>query len=220
VPTPEPSQTRYDDLVDVATKLFSEHGYERTTVRMIAEEMGVQSGSLYSHIASKEEVLRRIVLACAEGILVRVSEALADHESPEDQLRAMARAHLEMLEERQAAVTIYFDEWHKLDDESRAHIAGLRRSYEKLVTGVIEAGVEQGTFGNVDVRGAVLVILSALNWAYKWYSPKGAMSPDQIADVFVSTLLDGLRRRPDAAAPAGAANGAKSSSTKPRSRKR
>ncbi|MQA81835.1 MAG: TetR family transcriptional regulator [Streptosporangiales bacterium] len=188
-------QSRYGDLLDAATKLFSEHGYERTTVRMIANEMGVQSGSLYSHIKSKEEVLRRIVIACAESLMVRVEDARDRSETPEERLRAMCRAHMRVQQEEKAAVTIYFDEWHKLDEESREYIVELRRRYEQELAEVVEEGIERGDFGPVDVRGAVLVILSALNWAYTWYRPDGRLSPEEIADLFVDVIVEGLRRR-------------------------
>jgi AcrR family transcriptional regulator len=193
--TPEPVQSRYGDLLDVATTLFSEHGYERTTVRMIADAMGVQSGSLYSHIKSKEELLRQIVVACAEQLMLGVNQAMAAADTPEDQLRAICRAHMRVQQEEKAAVTIYFDEWQKLDEETRDYIVGLRRDYEKLLAGVIEEGIAEGVFGPVDVRGAVLVVLSALNWAYTWYKPDGSLSPEQIADVFVGIVLDGVRTR-------------------------
>jgi AcrR family transcriptional regulator len=194
--SPEPAaQSRYSDLLDAATKLFSEHGYERTTVRMIADEMGVQSGSLYSHIKSKEEVLRHIVIACAETLMERVEAAREHSDTPDEQLRAMCRAHMLVQQENKAAVTIYFDEWQKLDAEARERIVALRRQYEQMLTQVVASGVERGDFGPVDVRGAVLVVLSALNWAYTWYRPDGRLSPEEIADVFVGILLDGLRRR-------------------------
>jgi TetR/AcrR family transcriptional regulator, cholesterol catabolism regulator len=196
-PKTETTQTRYGDLVDAATHLFSEHGYERTTVRMIADVMGVKSGSLYSHIQSKEEVLRRIVLSCAEDLLVGVRSVIDESQSPEQRLRAICRAHLRMLQDRRAEVTIYFDEWHRLGAEPRGRVVELRSEYEQLLRAVVEEGIETGEFGNVDVRGAVLVVVSALNWAYKWYDTKGPLSPEELADVFVDVVLSGLRRRPD-----------------------
>lgn len=204
VQTPEPAQSRYGDLLDAATLLFSQHGYERTTVRMIAAELGVQSGSLYSHIKSREEVLTRIVIACGELLMARVEEAMTSADTPEDQLREICRAHMRVQKENRAAVTIYFDEWHKLDEQSRAHILALRRQYENLLGGVVEAGIARGVFGAVDVRGAVLVLLSALNWAYTWYKPDGRLRPEQVADLFVGIVLDGLRTRADGpASPPG-----------------
>lgn len=187
---------RYVDLVEVATRLFSEHGYERTTVRTIADEMGIKSGSLYSHIRSKEDILRRIVLGCAEAILVGVRGVITDSQTPEERLRAICRAHLGMIRNERREVTIYFDEWQKLDPETRARVVALRNEYERLLTEVIEEGVERGDFGPVDVRFAVLTLVSSLNWSYRWYDPAGPLGPEAVADGFVDIVLSGLRRRP------------------------
>jgi TetR/AcrR family transcriptional regulator, cholesterol catabolism regulator len=194
---PETTQTRYGDLLEVATQLFSEHGYERTTVRMIADAMGVQSGSLYSHIKSKEEILRRIVLSAAEDVVTEVRAVIDESQTPEQRLRAICRAHLRLLQDHRARVTIYFDEWQKIQPDARERVVALRDEYEGLLQDVVEEGIRAGDFGPVDVRGAVLLTVSALNWAYKWYDPEGPLSPEQLGDRFVDILLNGLHRRPD-----------------------
>lgn len=185
--------SRYDDLVDIATKLFSEHGYEATTVRMIADAMGVKSGSLYSHIASKDEVLLRIVMSVAEDFYESAEAARESAAGSEAQLRAMCRAHLEVLYRRQDAVRVYYDEWRRLDPKSRRQIARLRDDYEAHFTQVIEEGIANGTFRPVEVRPAVLVILSACNWTYQWYSPRGSWKPADIADSYMDVIVGGLR---------------------------
>jgi AcrR family transcriptional regulator len=182
----------YDDLVDVATALFSKHGYEGTTVRMIADELGVQSGSLYSHISSKDEILKRIVYSAAGDFFEGARVASESGGTPEERLRALCRSHLEVLDRRKGAVTVYYDEWRRLDEASIREIAGQRRDYELLFRSVVDEGVAAGEFAPVDVRTTVLVLLSALNWTYQWYSPQGAKSPAEIADGYLDVVLTGL----------------------------
>ncbi|MCW3021894.1 MAG: TetR/AcrR family transcriptional regulator [Conexibacter sp.] len=186
----------YEDLVDVATTLFSERGYAGTTVRMIADALGVQSGSLYSHISSKEEVLKRIVLSVAQEFLDGARAATEGEGSPEERLRALCRNHLSVVDRRQAAVTVYYDEWRKLDEVAVAEITAQRREYEQHFVGVVEEGVASGAFvKGADVRMAVLLVLSACNWTYQWYTRRGPMTPEEISDSFVEITLKGLLRR-------------------------
>jgi TetR/AcrR family transcriptional regulator, cholesterol catabolism regulator len=185
----------YDDLVVVATRLFSEHGYEGTTVRMIAEALGVKSGSLYSHISTKDEILKKIAAQVADDFLEGSRVALVSEGTAEDRLRAMVHHHLDVVHRRKEAVTVYYDQWRGLDKESRQEINAKRRAYERHFVQVIEEGIEDGTFEPVDVRPAALVLLSSCNWTYQWYNRRGSRKPQEIADSFVELVLTGLRRR-------------------------
>jgi AcrR family transcriptional regulator len=185
----------YDDLVDVATGLFSKHGYEGTTVRMIAEALGVKSGSLYSHISTKEEILKRIAFSVAADLLEGARVASETEGTAEDRLRALCRSHVDVVDRRQAAVTVYYDQWRKLDKKSRQEITAKRRSYDQRFVRVVEDGIAAGTFEPVDVRQAVLVVLSACHWTYQWYNRRGSLRPNDIADGYADSLLSGLLRR-------------------------
>ena len=186
---------RYEDLLQVSTDLFSQHGYERTTVRMIAEEMGVLSGSLYSHISSKDEILLKIISSIAALFGERVRNASRLDAPAEDRLQAMCRAHLSVLNDRQAAVTVYYNQWRLLPEQNRKSIVELRSEYEQLFVELIQDGIKDGTFNDVSVRDTVLVILSACNWTYQWYSNTGDSHTDEIADRYLKVILEGLRAK-------------------------
>jgi len=197
--TPEQTTSRYDDLLQVATQLFSELGYERTTVRIIADRLGIQSGSLYSHISGKEELLKRIVLLVGTDFLTRVEAARAANSGPAETLRAMCRAHMNVLHDHQESVTVYFNEWHKLDEAARSEIVGLREQYERHFLEVVEEGIERRTFTSPHPADVVLVLLSSLNWTYKWYRKAGSRGPQEIADALLDVVLTGLlTKRPPA----------------------
>jgi TetR/AcrR family transcriptional regulator, cholesterol catabolism regulator len=182
-------------VIEVATRLFSEHGYNGTTVRMISDELGILSGSLYSTISGKEQVLREIAHAVGVSFVERAQRAVEGVEDPEAALRAICGAHLEVLHEQQTAVTVYYNEWRRLSAPARQEIIGLRDQYEALITGWVEKGIRTGVFDDSEPRMGVLMILSMLNWTYQWYRPGGRVTPRRLADLYVDAVLRGLRRR-------------------------
>jgi TetR/AcrR family transcriptional regulator, cholesterol catabolism regulator len=188
-----PLSDSYNALIEVATQLFGEVGYERTTVREIAKRMGVQSGSLYSHISSKNEILEQIVQRIGTEFIARAREAIEEGGDAQDQLRRFVVAHLTVLHTYQAGVSVYFNEWKKLDAESQKSIVKLRRHYEELLAGIVERGMAAGELRPVDVKSAVLVIISTVNWTYQWYRPDGPRTPAELADDFLDIILRGLQ---------------------------
>jgi len=189
------SSTRYQDLVRIATELFAREGYERTTVRAIADEMGIESGSLYSHISSKEDLLLEIVVASANEFFRRADLARQADGSAEQVLRGLCRAHMSVLSDERAACQVYFEEWRKLSPRHQQEIIALRKQYEEIFRTTISEGIADGSFGAVDPYWGALVVLSALNWTSEWYAPKGRLSSEQVADAMLDVILPGLRAR-------------------------
>ena len=191
-----PAQSRFADVIDAASRLFSEHGYNGTTVRMIADDIGILSGSLYSHISRKEDILLQIARQTGMTFVERAEQAVAGIEDPEAALRAICAAHLKVLDEQQTAVTVYYNEWRRISSPAREEIVGLRDRYQAMITEWVKEGVRTGAFEPSDPRMGVLMILSMLNWSYQWYRHDGGTDPRALGDLFMDAILQGLRRRP------------------------
>lgn len=176
----------------MAAELFGELGYERTTVRQIAARLGLQSGSLYSHIAGKNEILEQIVLRVGDEFIARARAAKESGTTPDESLRAMCEAHLGVLNDYNAAVTVYFDEWKRLEDNSRQAIIDRRKTYEDLFAAVIKDGVGRGFFRDVDIKYTLLVLLSSLNWTYTWYRTDRGDSRRKIVSGYLDVIYRGL----------------------------
>jgi AcrR family transcriptional regulator len=189
----QPMSKAHEILLNMATELFGEVGYERATVREIAKRMGILSGSLYSHISSKEELLNEIIRRIGQEFIVRAEEAIEQLDDPEECLREIAVRHITVLYDYQLAVSVYFDEWNKLGIASQQPIIEWRRYYEELIANVFKRGIEIGVFETNDVKTAVLVIISTLNWTNKWYKPGSSLSPEKLANNFMDVILGGLR---------------------------
>src|ERR1700692_2604282 len=184
-------------IPDVAVRLFGEHGYTGTTMRDIAEAVGVLPGSLYAHIDSKETLLLEIVSDGIARFLAIEQSLAASVDSPEVRLRKAIRAHVDVVAEDPQRSLVVFHQWRFLSEPNRASAIAMRRRYANAYVKIIDDGKAAGEFSpHLDTRIAVFSVLGALNWIPEWYSAKGAHSPEEIAEKMAGALIFGLREGP------------------------
>jgi AcrR family transcriptional regulator len=185
-------ETRKRQIEDVASSLFSAKGYAATSVRDIARAIDLQGGSLYAHIASKEDVLWNIVSRAAERFHLAVRPLANGEEPAAERLRKMIRAHVYVITDDSEHALVFLHEWRFLGPERRARIARQRDAYEAYWRAVIAEGMVEGELRDCDPKMAGLGILSALNGIAQWYRPHGPLAPDAIAKSFADLFLTGL----------------------------
>jgi AcrR family transcriptional regulator len=181
-------------IEDAASALFRERGYAATSVRDIAGALNLQGGSLYAHVASKEDVLWSIVCRAADRFSAEVGPAAASGASPAQRLRDMIRGHVAVVTSAQKDAAVFQHEWRFLSQERRGQVAARRDAYEALFRQVIADGVEAGDFRRVDPRQTAMAILSALNGIPAWYSAVGPLTPAEIADQHADLFLAALTK--------------------------
>lgn len=182
---------RRQELVAIAARLFCDQGYESTTVRMLADVMGIKSGSLFHHFDDKQAILHAVIESGMLRALDVVQQALATASTPRERLLALARAHLStLLEDRNAHVVATY-EWRSLTDASRESLIVLRDAYEAIWQEVMAACHAAGLMqGNPGLQRRLA--LGALNWTVQWYRPEREITPDAVAQELVAMLLHPL----------------------------
>jgi TetR/AcrR family transcriptional regulator, cholesterol catabolism regulator len=195
-------ETRRQQIENVASALFRERGYAATSVRDIAQVLNLQGGSLYAHMASKEDVLWSIVDRAARRFDDAVRPALDGHDGraatvdAAARLRAMVRAHVAVVTADLGNAAVFLHEWRFLGAERRLAVAAMRDAYEGLFRRAISDGVADGTFATSDVKLAATCLLSALNGIASWYRPEGPLGPEAIADAYADLFIGGLTGPP------------------------
>ncbi|MFC9837895.1 TetR/AcrR family transcriptional regulator [Rhodococcus sp. NPDC127530] len=183
-------ETTKQRIFRIAAELFAARGFAATGVAELAEATGVGKGALYYHIGSKEELLYEIVKLHVEEALV-YGEALVKAELPaEAKLRRLGRQQMRVIADHLPEVTLYFREEAALTGERRVSLSLIRKRWEDVWSRILEQGVEEGVFRSADsitVKG----ILGAFNYSWVWLRPDGALSPEEIADRLVETVLHG-----------------------------
>lgn len=179
-----------DALVAAAAKLFREKGYERTTVRDLAEAVGMQSGSLFYHFSSKSEILYEVMRRGIDDLSSAVRLELASCENPRDELIVMTRTHLRtLLSNTQASLASLLYEWRSLPEEQRNQVVDLRDSYESLCREVMQRAMDQGVVKQGDPKLLVRLWLGAINWTSQWFKGDGDLGIDNLAEEVVDMML-------------------------------
>lgn len=185
---------RRDEIVRTAAQLFSRQGYHATSMRHIAEGVGIQVGSLYRHIDAKEDLLMELVDAVADEFIAGLEPLVgpgAPGSARERLTRAMA-SHLAVMSSHLPDATVFFHEWRHLSAARRSTIQRKRDMYESYFRSIITDGIKAGEFRPIDDRLTGIAVLSLVNWFYQWYSPDGSMAPEEIAEVFADFMLEGI----------------------------
>ena len=182
---------RRTELTREAARLFAERGYHGTSIGDLAKALGVQKGSLYAHIESKQDLLYEAVREGAEAFHAGL-DAVRDDLPAGERIRLALRAHLRVVAEQLDVATVFVREWRYLEGERRDEIVNERRRYEERFRALFRDGRERGDLRtDLDDQAAVLLVLSAANWAYTWL-PADA-DTDELADRFYAILADGIR---------------------------
>ncbi len=156
--------------------------------------LNVTKPTIYHYFSSKDEILFECVRRGLDGVREAAEKAAARGGSGMERLRALMREYaLIMTHDFGICVTRTNDA--ELTPESRREFRSLKRQIDRIIRGVIEDGVQDGTIAPTDPRVAAFAIAGALNWIARWYDPRGKLSAEEIAEQTVTTLVRGLAPR-------------------------
>ncbi|QQE76875.1 TetR/AcrR family transcriptional regulator [Alicyclobacillus sp. SO9] len=181
-----------EELFQVAGRLFSQKGYHGTTIREIASAHGILSGSLYAHISSKEDLLFYLVDDGAETFLSALKPILRQEGDALTKIRDGLAAHIRVVTTQMDIAKVFLHDWTALREERRKLIQEKRDVYENLWSTLLNEGIEQMRIATEDAKYLRILLLSAGNWVYEWYSPEGELSPEEIADKFIQIVFHGV----------------------------
>ncbi|MEP9395306.1 TetR/AcrR family transcriptional regulator [Gordonia sp. VNK1] len=194
---PRNGTSRRDELLTTASAMFAEQGLRSTTVRDIADAAGILSGSLYHHFDSKESMVDEILRGFLDSLFGRYQQIADAGLSATDTLRQLVIASFESIDADHNAVAIYQDEAKRLAPQDRfAYIRERNTEFRSLWHAVLTRGVADGEFrSDLDVELVYRFLRDTVWVAVRWYRPGGSMGVEQIADQYLSVVLDGILPR-------------------------
>lgn len=190
----EQSSERRDQILAIAARLIAKQGYSATTVRDIADEAGILSGSLYHHFPSKEAILQEILRSFLDGLLARFEQVVAADAAPRETLDRLIEHAFATIETQPDAVGLYQNELSFLTGEPGFEfLAEKRERIEELWIEQFRAGQRTGDFReSIDPALAYRFYRDAVWSTVSWYRPGGAHSVDSLSATFLDLLHRGL----------------------------
>ena len=162
------------------------------SLRQLAAEVGIQSGSLYNHISTKQQLLFDLVQDHINELLRQLDLALQGKERPEDRLRAFVAFHVTYHMTKKREVFIANSELRSLEPRNYEAIVALRGAYEQRLAQILAEGVSEGAFEVVDIQVATFGILALLTGLCTWYRPGGRLTREAIVAAHEKLVLSGV----------------------------
>jgi AcrR family transcriptional regulator len=173
-------------------RLIFEHGYEAMSLRQLAAEVGIQAGSLYNHISTKQELLFDLIQDHINELLRQLDRAMEGKQDPDEKLRAFVAFHVTYHMTRKREVFIANSELRSLEPKNYDAIVALRGAYEQRLATILAEGVEQGVFEVGDIQVATFAIIALLTGLCTWYRPGGRLTREAIIAAHEKLVLSGV----------------------------
>jgi len=198
-PTQEPAAKRgrpgYDrqTLVDMCVKVFNRHGYDATSMGMLATELGISKSAIYHHVKTKEEILQS-ALTEALGGLESVMEQAETTEGPAtSKIEALIIGAVRILIEKQPSVTLLL----RLRGNSKVEtdaLARRRNLTNRLASLIAAAQAEESVRDTVDPQTMARLVFGTINSLADWYQPEKSVNAKETGLRLTDLVFHGILR--------------------------
>ena len=188
------TQNRRAEIIEIAAKLFKIKGFTATTMRDIAEQVGMEAASMYNHIKSKDEILQAICFKISNEYISQLNAIENQIKSPVEKIKELIRLHVRIIITDIDSISVANNEWKHLSEEALTVFKDARRDYEQRFAKLIEAGITAGELQPINISVALFTILSAVRWVELWYKNDREISPEILEENIISLLMNGLQK--------------------------
>lgn len=181
-------------IIKEAALLFKEKGYGSASMRDLAERVGVEAASIYSHIKSKDEILEEICFRIAGEYVSHISRIENEKISYTDKIKAVINLHIRLMIEDAASVAVTNNDWKSLPEPKLSIFKTLRKGYEARFAKLIEDGIAKKEFVPMNVSVVMFTILSSIRWVELWYNLERNITEKELENDITNLLLKGLKK--------------------------
>lgn len=184
-------ETRKEEIIKTAAKLFKEKGFSAVTMRDIAKAMGIKAASLYNHINSKQEILSEIIITIAEEFTKGIEAIKNSNDNCIDNLKSVVNLHVDIASRNTYGMASLNNDWMHLEDNLEYYLQ-LRKNHENNIRQIIEIGKKNNELVNADADLMLFSVLSTLRSLYIWIPKKEELNPQNLALNLSKVLLNGI----------------------------
>jgi AcrR family transcriptional regulator len=196
------SATRFDrrlgQILDHATEVFCEKGYEGASMRDLSRASGMSLAGLYHYFQSKERLLFLVQKNTFTTILETLKARLENVTDPEQRIRIFILNHLEYFVSNQQGLKVLAHEDESLKNGLSSEIAAIKREYYRICLGLME-DLRRKRRLDFNSRTAVMSLFGMINWIYTWYNPRvdgnASALAERMGDIVLNGIVQGTRAR-------------------------
>ena len=186
--------SRKEQVIREAAELFRVKGYAATSMRDLANALGIEAASLYSHIKSKEEILQSLCFSMASEFRKSLEEVEKQNIPASEKLRRGVIGHIQVMARDLTVSAVFMNEHRYLSQPYLREFLLLRINYINRFKKIIEEGIRTKEFRKVDKKLAVMTLFSSLNWMPNWYDPMGTIDSLELGHQLAEMLINGLKQ--------------------------
>jgi AcrR family transcriptional regulator len=183
------------DIIEAATRIFSERGYHAASMSDIAEAVGFRKASLYHHVRKKEDLLFAIHEALVDELISETIAVSSSSASPTEKVRELLLVTMRFIARNRDGVAVFLAERHAVTGERWQALVVKRDFYERMVSQIVTEGRATGEFVDLPPEIVARALLGMANWGYTWFQQDGPLSADEVGEVFAAVALRGLVAR-------------------------
>jgi AcrR family transcriptional regulator len=176
-----------------AIQLIAEHGYEAMSLRQLATECDMQSGSIYHYFSSKQDLLVTLLMENMQQLLAAWSTAKSRSPDAVEQLLSFVSFHIHYHTQYKLEAFISDMELRSLQPAEKIRVVELRKQYEEELSRILVLGVEQQQFHIQEIQAVTFAILSMLTGVYMWYQQNGRLSEAELIEIYSNLVLKSLK---------------------------
>jgi len=187
--------SKKDVITQKASALFRKKGFPATSMRDIAESIGIEAPSLYNHIESKNEILKDICFRIARLFTGNLREVEMSNQTNLSKIESIIRFHISMMVDEYESVYISDHEWKHLPEPFLTDFKTQRRNYRSRLAALLQKGIDKKEISAINTYVAVFTILSAIGGIESWQRSSKKVDAKSLEENMVKLLIEGLRNR-------------------------
>jgi len=186
-------ETRKEEIVRVAAKLFKEKGYSAVTMRDLATAMGIKAASLYNHINSKQDILNAIIISLAEEFTEGMKLIQSSQNTCIDKLKTIIELHVKISSQNIYGMASLNNDWMHLE-EKLDYYQKLRVDYEDDFKAILKEGIVSGEILDNKPDVMMFSILTTLRSLYIWIPKKEELNLEELSNTLYQILIKGINK--------------------------
>src|SRR5690606_7480476 len=181
-------------ILKTAATMFRERGFAASSMRDLAEKIGIEAASLYNHIQSKAQILEEIITGVAELCKNHLINIDKNNSTSLQKIESLIRFHTNMMIHHFEEYSVMVSEWMHLEKDKLNLFAQARREYVKRMEAIVQEGIDKGELKPIMPYVVVLNILSAVRGLEFWHRSAKSHSAKEIEENMVAHLIGGIKR--------------------------